>query len=135
MPGVDARVLPGRSRRKDTMKSHDRTTRFHGAREPAVGLTRAGNTGHTRGMKTAVSLPDDLFRLVDARARALKISRSALLAKAAREFLEKGTPAADSTAAWNAAIEKGGQPGDEPAALAFRRRAKRVLGTGRAKKR
>lgn len=72
-------------------------------------------------MKTSVSLPGDSFRLVDARARALKISRSALLAKAAREFLEQGTPAADSTAAWNAAIEKGGQPGDEPAALAFRR--------------
>jgi predicted transcriptional regulator len=80
-------------------------------------------------------LPDDLFRLVDARARALKISRSALLAKAAREFLEKGTPAADATASWNAAIECGGQPGDDPAALAFRRRAKRVLRARKAKKR
>ncbi len=86
-------------------------------------------------MKTAVSLPDDLFRLIDARARALKISRSALLARAAREFLEKGTPAADVTAAWNTAIDSGGQPGDDPAALAFRRRAKRVLRTGKAKKR
>lgn len=86
-------------------------------------------------MKTAVSMPDDLFRRVDARARALKISRSALLAKAAREFLEKGTPTADVTAAWNSAIEKGGQPGEEPAALAFRRRAKRVLRKDKAKKR
>lgn len=86
-------------------------------------------------MKTAVSLPDDLFRQVDARARALKISRSALLAKAAREFLARGSSPADATAAWNAAIERGGQPGDDPAAMAFRRRAKRMLRSAKAKKR
>ncbi len=86
-------------------------------------------------MKTAVSLPDDLFRQVDARARALKISRSALLAKAAREFLAKGRSPADATLAWDAAIERGGQPGDEPAALAFRRRTKKVLRRSKAKKR
>ncbi len=86
-------------------------------------------------MKTAISLPDELFRLVDARARALKISRSALLAKAAREFLQKETPGVDATAAWNAAVDNGGQPGDDPAALAFRRTAKRVIRTSKAKKR
>ena len=40
-------------------------------------------------MKTAVSLPDDLFRLAEATARKLKISRSQLYATAIAEFLAK----------------------------------------------
>ena len=40
-------------------------------------------------MKTAVSMPDDLFRLADATARRLRVSRSELYAKAIAEFLER----------------------------------------------
>ncbi len=40
-------------------------------------------------MKTAVSLPDDLFRRAEATARKLKISRSQLYATAIAEFLAK----------------------------------------------
>ena len=40
-------------------------------------------------MKTAVSVPDDLFRLAEASARRLRVSRSALYAKAIAEFLER----------------------------------------------
>ena len=39
-------------------------------------------------MKTAVSLPDDLFRLADAAARRLRVSRSELYAQAIAEFLK-----------------------------------------------
>jgi metal-responsive CopG/Arc/MetJ family transcriptional regulator len=39
-------------------------------------------------MKTAVSLPDELFRLADAAARRLRVSRSELYAKAISEFLK-----------------------------------------------
>jgi predicted transcriptional regulator len=79
-------------------------------------------------MKTAISLPDDLFRAVDARARALKLSRSALLAAAARHFLEsQGRAGEDATEAWNRAIDKAGQPGSDPAAAAFRRRTHMVV--------
>jgi predicted transcriptional regulator len=79
-------------------------------------------------MKTAISLPDDLFRSIDARARVLKMSRSSLLARAAREFLERAADAGPSaTEAWNLAIEKGGQPGDDLAAAAFRRRTRAVV--------
>ncbi len=78
-------------------------------------------------MKTAISLPDALFRAIDARARALKLSRSALVARAAREFLERHGQPSDATAAWNRAIERGGQPGDDPASAAFRRRTKAVV--------
>ena len=78
-------------------------------------------------MKTAISLPDDLFRAVDARARVLKLSRSGLLALAVREFLEKPGSPADPTDAWNRAIARHGQPGDEPAAAAFRKRSNAVV--------
>ena len=40
-------------------------------------------------MKTAISLPDDLFRLADALARRLGVSRSELYATAVAEFLAK----------------------------------------------
>ncbi len=40
-------------------------------------------------MKTAISMPDDLFRRVDRAAKRRGISRSELLARAARAFLEE----------------------------------------------
>lgn len=40
-------------------------------------------------MKTAVSVPDDLFRQADAAARRLRISRSQLYATAVSEFLAR----------------------------------------------
>ena len=40
-------------------------------------------------MKTAVSLPDDLFRLAEATARRLRVSRSELYARAIAEFLKR----------------------------------------------
>jgi len=40
-------------------------------------------------MKTAISLPDDLFRLGESAARKLRMSRSELYATALREFLER----------------------------------------------
>ena len=52
--------------------------------------TRIGyNSGYTEGMKTAVSLPDDLFRQADAVARRLRVSRSQLYATAISEFLKQ----------------------------------------------
>ena len=39
-------------------------------------------------MKTAVSLPDDLFRRAEAAARRLRVSRSQLYARAIEEFLK-----------------------------------------------
>jgi metal-responsive CopG/Arc/MetJ family transcriptional regulator len=45
-------------------------------------------------VKTAVSLPDDLFQMAEAAARRLRVSRSELYAQAIAEFLkqrEEGT--------------------------------------------
>ncbi len=47
------------------------------------------NLCYTRGMKTAVSLPDDLFRLAERAARKLKMSRSQLYATAIAEFIDR----------------------------------------------
>jgi metal-responsive CopG/Arc/MetJ family transcriptional regulator len=78
-------------------------------------------------MKTAISLPDDLYDEIDACARRLRMTRSGLLAQAAREFVARRRRAAEPTEAWNRAIEKAGQPGEDPAALAFRRRTKELV--------
>jgi metal-responsive CopG/Arc/MetJ family transcriptional regulator len=40
-------------------------------------------------LKTAVSLPDDLFCVADAAARKLRVSRSELYAKAIAEYLQR----------------------------------------------
>jgi metal-responsive CopG/Arc/MetJ family transcriptional regulator len=40
-------------------------------------------------MKTAVSMPDDLFQMAEATARRLRVSRSELYAKAIAEFLKR----------------------------------------------
>ena len=40
-------------------------------------------------MKTAVSVPDDLFRVAEAAARRLRVSRSKLYATAIAEFLNR----------------------------------------------
>ena len=85
-------------------------------------------------MKTAISLPDELYEEIDACARQLKMTRSGLLAQAAREFVARRRRAANPTEAWNQAIDKAGQPGDDPAARALRRRTKEVVrATSRSK--
>ena len=45
--------------------------------------------GYTRGMKTAISIPDDIFAQADALARVLKTSRSDLYTRAVREYVAR----------------------------------------------
>ncbi len=47
------------------------------------------NFGYAVSVKTAVSVPDDLFRQAEATARRLRVSRSELYAKAIAEFLNR----------------------------------------------
>ena len=84
-------------------------------------------TSYTERMKTAISIPDDLFRQVAACSRRLKLSRSRLFATAAREYLARHGGDTNPTEAWNEAIAAAGQPGEDPAALAARRRSKAVI--------
>ncbi len=46
------------------------------------------NPGYTENMKTAVSMPDELFHQAEASARRLKVSRSEFYAKAIAAFLK-----------------------------------------------
>lgn len=47
----------------------------------------SGYTGYTHGVKTAVSIPDQLFADAEAAARRLGVSRSKLYARALEQFL------------------------------------------------
>jgi predicted transcriptional regulator len=92
-------------------------------------------TGYTHGVKTAISIPDELFHQIELCSRRLKVSRSRLLADAARQYLAQQRAPSDATAAWNDVIAKAGQPGDDPAAAALRRRSKLTLRVSQPKRR
>jgi metal-responsive CopG/Arc/MetJ family transcriptional regulator len=56
-------------------------------------------------MKTAVSLPDEVFEGAEKLARRLKISRSELYGRALREFLSRHAPD-EVTASWDAVVDE-----------------------------
>jgi antitoxin MazE6 len=83
------------------------------------------SNGYTSGMKTAVSLPDDLFKGAENLRHRLKISRSEVYRRAIAEYLLRHSPdqireALDETVA---AV---GQEQDEFVRAAGRRLLKRV---------
>ena len=86
-------------------------------------------------MKTAISIPDELFHQIDLCSRRLRVSRSRLLADAARQYLAQQRAPIDATAVWNEVIAEAGQPGDDPGAVALRRRSKLALRAARTKRR
>jgi metal-responsive CopG/Arc/MetJ family transcriptional regulator len=47
------------------------------------------NRSYTDGMKTAVSLPDEIFRQAEAVAKRMRVSRSQLYTTAISEYLDK----------------------------------------------
>jgi len=53
----------------------------------SVGAGRGG--GYTRGMKTAISIPDDLFQAAEVLAAELNQSRSQLYSRAVREYIAR----------------------------------------------
>jgi predicted transcriptional regulator len=74
--------------------------------------------GYTQGMKTAISIPDDLFAEADRLAAELKHSRSQLYCRAVREFLARHS-ADQVTEALNLAYADG----EDEAELGFLRAA------------
>lgn len=63
-----------------------------GAPRPASRLDAPGRGGYTSGMKTAVSLPDDVFTSAERLAKRLKISRSQLYGRALGEYVARHAP-------------------------------------------
>ncbi|MBI4543527.1 MAG: hypothetical protein HY705_10915 [Gemmatimonadetes bacterium] len=64
-------------------------------------------------MKTAISLPDDLFRAAERQAKRAQKSRSQLYAEALAEYLARHGPD-EVTDAMNRVVERLGEPGPEP---------------------
>lgn len=79
--------------------------------------------GYTSGMKTAISMPDALFREAERLARRLKKSRSELYREAVAEYLARHEPEAITEAMNRLAAEVDTGP-DPFSSLA----ARRVLG-------
>jgi hypothetical protein len=55
-------------------------------------LARLARSGYTLGMKTAISLPDEVFQEAERLASRLKVSRSELYAKALQDFVRRHSP-------------------------------------------
>lgn len=77
-------------------------------------------TGYTRGMKTAVSIPDDVFEKVERLARRGKRSRSEVFSAALREYVARHSPD-EVTEAINRVCDQVGDQRDEFVAAASRR--------------
>ena len=92
--------------------------------DPANGqsglLLRGRDLGYTHGMKTAVSIPDDVFEQVERLARRAKRSRSEVFSAALREYVARHAPD-EVTEALNRAVDQVGQQPDEFVAKAARR--------------
>ena len=73
--------------------------------------------GHTRSMKFAISVPDELFAAVDAQVEKMGISRSQFFADAAKAYLEQLT-LPERVAEINAILDEIGYDGPDEAELA-----------------
>lgn len=76
-------------------------------------------------MKTAVSIPDDLFEKADQLARRVRVSRSHLYSEALRDYVARHAPD-EITDAMDRVIADIGQPTDEFVAAAARGTFRRV---------
>ena len=59
---------------------------------PASWVLMAAENGYTLGMKTAVSVPNEVFERAERLAKRLKVSRSELYSRALREYLARHSP-------------------------------------------
>jgi metal-responsive CopG/Arc/MetJ family transcriptional regulator len=87
-----------------------------------VALTGFEPGSYTPGMKTAVSIPDEVFDEAERLAVELQTSRSQLYSRALKEFVARHTPDR-LTEAMNRVVAEVGAEVDEPS----RRAARRVL--------
>jgi metal-responsive CopG/Arc/MetJ family transcriptional regulator len=72
-------------------------------------------------MKTAISLPDDLFLAAERQAKRTRKTRSQLYAEASAEYLARHTPD-EVTEAMNRVVERLGEPRPDPLLEAAARR-------------
>jgi predicted transcriptional regulator len=78
------------------------------------------SVGYTIGMKTAISVPDDVFHEAERLARRLKRSRSDVYSRAVSEYVARHGPDR-VTEAMDQAVAEAGEAGDDFAVIASRR--------------
>lgn len=81
--------------------------------------------GYTNGMKTAISLPDEVFDAAERFARRVGKSRSQVYAEALAEYLARHGPD-EVTAAMNTVVDEVGEGSDGFVGAAARRTLERV---------
>jgi metal-responsive CopG/Arc/MetJ family transcriptional regulator len=87
-------------------------------------LPTARKRGYTFGMKTAVSIPNELFDVAERLARRTRKSRSRLFSDALREYVARRSPDR-ITEAMDEAMDEIGESNDSFVAAASRRRLER----------
>lgn len=88
-------------------------------------LTALRDHGYTSGMKTAISIPKDVFDKAERLAKRARKSRSQLYCEAIREYVARHSPD-EITEALDLVIEENGQPEEEFIQLASARTLARV---------
>jgi len=88
-------------------------------------LARNWSCGYTLGMKTAISIPNDLFEGAERLARRTRRSRSRLFTDALREYLARHTPD-KVTESMDQAVMEVGEGKDEFVSSVARRRLERT---------
>jgi predicted CopG family antitoxin len=83
------------------------------------------HTGYTKGMKTAISIPDDVFKGAERLARRTKRSRSKLFSDAVKEYVARHDPD-EVTEAMNRVCDEVGDTLDPFVSLAARRLLEQV---------
>ena len=81
--------------------------------------------GYTRSMKTAVSIPDEIFEGAERLARRLKQSRSEVYSRALAEYVARHAPD-KVTEEMDKVLEDVAEPADEFVATAARRALRRT---------
>lgn len=94
MPELEAmrssRVAPNKNRRFALRGRTPKPLRgFAAAAVNVIWRASGYNYGYTRDMKTAISIPDEVFEAADRTAKKLGVSRSELYATAVQEFIER----------------------------------------------
>ena len=94
-------------------------------RATSLALPQPAGTGYTLGMKTAVSIPNELFEVAERLARRTRKSRSRLFSDALREYVARRSPD-KITESMDHALAEIGENSDPFASLASRRRLERA---------
>lgn len=115
----------GRAYASRSASTSDRPVGLPELQAPQVVLHHGPAFGYTLSMKTAISLPDRVFREAERYAHRTKRTRSQLYSEALAEYLARHSPE-EVTAAMNSVVDQVGPAVDRFASTAARRTLERT---------